>query len=203
MPSKSPVFEQTTRRYLKEVFALDFTLIERNLCLKKKERDEITVPLFGIPHQISPTGVLAPSGYPADFNRSVIIFKYLLLCPAVCPREVEWVTYRNLKNSGPLTKYFENEVERALSSCFSGRLEDLKAATHRLGGLPPSLGVSYDHAAMWDALPKVPVMLLFNDADETFPASASVLFKDSAESYLDPECLAMVGRLLFTLLSGN
>jgi hypothetical protein len=52
----------------------------------------------------------------------------------------------------------------------------------------------------FDALPKVPVVMLFNDADDEFSATCSVLFERRAENYLDPECLAMVGRCLFTYL---
>ena len=39
-----------------------------------------------------------------------------------------------------------------------------------------------------------------DDADDEFPAQSSVFFERRAEKYLDPECLAMAGRLLFTLL---
>jgi hypothetical protein len=50
------------------------------------------------------------------------------------------------------------------------------------------------------ALPKVPVLMLFNDADEEFAARCAVLFERRAEKYLDMECLAMVGMLLFERL---
>ncbi len=40
----------------------------------------------------------------------------------------------------------------------------------------------------------------FNDADDEFPAQSSVLFQRRAEKYLDPECLAIAGRLLFTYM---
>jgi hypothetical protein len=52
----------------------------------------------------------------------------------------------------------------------------------------------------FEALPQIPVILLFNDADDEFPAQSSVLFERKAEKYLDPECLSMAGRLLFTCL---
>jgi hypothetical protein len=49
-------------------------------------------------------------------------------------------------------------------------------------------------------LPKVPVLLLFDDVDEEFPAQCKVLFERRAEHYLDPECLAIIGRLLNNFL---
>ena len=45
-------------------------------------------------------------------------------------------------------------------------------------------------------LPKVPVLLLFNDADDEFPADCKVLFERRAEHYLDMECLAILGNIL-------
>jgi hypothetical protein len=194
------VFEQTARHYLDEIKNLDFTRIEAFLGVKGEEKS-VTVPLFGLPYKATSTGILDHQGNLAPFDRAVIIFKYLLLCPKSLPKEAEWITYRNFKDSGPLTKYFEYEVERAIASFFSGKLEALLAATQRLGGVASPLALPYDHAAVWLALPKIPVMLLFNDADETFPAKCTVLFKDSAESYLDCECLAMIGKLLFIHLS--
>jgi hypothetical protein len=42
--------------------------------------------------------------------------------------------------------------------------------------------------------------MLFNDADMEFAAQCMVLFERRAEKYLDMECLAMVGMLLFEYL---
>lgn len=74
------------------------------------------------------------------------------------------------------------------------------AAGKQLGGYPPQMPVTYDVALQFDALPKVPVLLLVNDRDAEFPARCSVLFERHAESYLDAECLAITGRYLFSCL---
>ena len=37
------------------------------------------------------------------------------------------------------------------------------------------------------ALPRVPLLLLFNDADAEFPAGSAVLFRKGADTYLDAE----------------
>jgi hypothetical protein len=42
--------------------------------------------------------------------------------------------------------------------------------------------------------------MLFNDADDEFPAKCSVLFPARTEAYLDAECIAMLGTLLFRKL---
>jgi len=50
------------------------------------------------------------------------------------------------------------------------------------------------------ALPKIPILLLFNGADEEFPARCAMLFERRAEKYLDMECLAIAGWALSAYL---
>ncbi|MBW1738733.1 MAG: DUF3786 domain-containing protein [Deltaproteobacteria bacterium] len=133
-----------------------------------------------------------------EVKRNEVI--YLLLCPDIFPKEKEWVSFRGLKDSGPLTKYFANDVERAISTYFTGRLGEMEEASKILGGYTPAIEVTYDLSMQFDALPQVPVIMLYNDADDEFPAKCSILFERRAENYLDAECIAMVGRLLFTYL---
>ena len=199
MTSKTSVFEKTYKDYIAQVAEIDFKPIEQKLGVHA-EGNDVTIPLFGRPHKISENGITDPSGNQPSLDICVICCKYLLLCPDVYPTKKEWVSFRDLKDSGPLTTYFANDVERAIATCFAGRLEGLKEASKTLEGYPPDIEVNYDLSMQFDALPRVPVMLLFNDADDEFPAKSSVLFERRAEKYLDAECLAMVGRLLFTYL---
>ena len=75
-------------------------------------------------------------------------------------------------------------------------MEGLKLAGHRLEGRPSDLELSYQVVLQFDILPKIPLLLLFNDKDEEFPAQCSLLFQKKAESYLDMECLAILGWFL-------
>jgi hypothetical protein len=129
-----------------------------------------------------------------------ILFKYLLLCPDTDPTANDWVSYRDLKDSGPLTVYFANDVEMSIAGHFKGALGGFEEAGKAIGGYRPDIDVSYDLSMQFDALPEIPVIVLFNDADDEFPAQCSLLFERRAESYLDAECLAMIGRLLLANL---
>jgi hypothetical protein len=42
----------------------------------------------------------------------------------------------------------------------------------------------------------MPLLLVFNDADDDFPASASLLFEKRASTYLDADSQAIVGYTL-------
>ena len=199
MKSKAAVFKRTYTDYIAQVAGIDLRSIEQKLGVRI-EGNDVIIPLFGKPYKITKNDIVAPSGKRPSLDICVILCKYLLLCPDVYPREKEWVSFRDLKDTGPLTTYFANDVAGAITSYFVGRLDDLKKAGKTMGGYPPDFEVAYDLFMQFDALPRVPVILLFNDADDEFPAQSSVLFERRAEKYLDPECLAMAGRLLFTCL---
>ena len=199
MSNEPSIFEKTYKDYLTQLARMDFASIEQKLNVQMVG-EGVTIPLYGKPYKVSAKGITDPSGGRPSLDICVILSKYLLLCPDNRPAEKEWVSYKDLKDSGPLTTYFANDVERAVASCFAGRLHDLKAATKNLGGYPPDIEAEYDVSAQFSALPRVPVILFFSDKDEEFPAQSLLLFERRAERYLDAECLAMVGRLLFTCL---
>ena len=199
MISKAVVFNKTYKDYIAQVAGIDLRSIERTLGVHA-EGNDVTIPLFGKPYKVAKNGITDPSGNRPSLDVCVILCKYLLLCPDVYPKEKEWVSFRDLKDSGPLTTYFANDVEGAIAAYFVGRVDDLKEVGKTMGGCPPDFEVAYDLFMQFDALPRVPIIFLFNDADDEFPAQSSVLFERRAEKYLDPECLAMAGRLLFTCL---
>ncbi|MBW2563164.1 MAG: DUF3786 domain-containing protein [Deltaproteobacteria bacterium] len=199
MNSKESVFNKTYENYLTQVDGIDFNLVKQKLGAEV-EKNKIIIPLFGKPYKVSGAGIFDPDGKQPMLYICVILCKYILLCPQIPPKGQDWVSFRDLKDSGPLTSYFVNDVERAIATQFNGKLGDMKNACRILKGYSPVIEVSYDLSVQFDALPKVPVVMLFNDADDEFPATCSVLFERRAENYLDPECLAMVGRCLFTYL---
>jgi hypothetical protein len=199
MQSRETAFDKIYKNYLEQLRELSFEAVAHKLG-GKAEGHRIKIPFFTQEYEISAEQIADPSGNKPPHEVCVILSKYLLLCPDTRPTGHNWVSFRDFKDSGPLIDYFEHEVERAISTYFSGRLSDLKKASHTLDGYYPELDVQYDYAVQFDALPMIPVIMLFNDADEEFSAKCSVLFESRAEHYLDMECIAMLGRQLFVHL---
>lgn len=189
------VYEKTYQYYLSQYDTIDFKSLEANLGVHLKD-DGIVVPLFKKPYRVSAEGVTAPDGHRPALYISIILFKYLYMCPDICPSNRQWASFKDLKDSGPLTTYFANDIERPIAVHFSGKKEDLKTASQKLEAYPADLESAYDLAFCFDALPKVPVLVLFNDADDEFPPACSLLFEACAEKYLDPECLSMIAGYL-------
>ena len=199
---KSSVFEETYSNYLAQIAELDFKKIAERLGAEVIG-DELIIPVFGEPIRISTAGISGPSGTRPNFSVCVILFKYLLLCPGDDPLENDWVSFKDFKDSAPFSGAFVNYTEAPLAKYFSGRLKDLEAACCDIHGHPPVTTFSYDLCMQFNALPKIPVLLLFNDGDDEFPAQCMLLFERRAENYLDMECLAMVGMLLFEYLKSS
>jgi hypothetical protein len=127
----------------------------------------------------------------------VILAKYLLLCPERSHHDAEWVSFKDFKRATHFTNvnYFASDVERAIEKHFSGKLPELGEACRKLGGTPTKMA-SFDLCMQFHALPRIDLLLLFNGADQEFPAKSTVLFQKHAEYYLDPESLAMTGACL-------
>jgi hypothetical protein len=54
----------------------------------------------------------------------------------------------------------------------------------------------YDLSVQFQALPRISLLLLFNDGDGESPARCTVLFQKHTECFMDPESLAMSGASL-------
>jgi hypothetical protein len=197
---KSPIFEKTYRDYLAQVGGLDLKALEDKLGIQVYE-GKATIPFFGKPYTVSGDGIYGPGGKKPHLSASVILCKYLLMCPEYEPGEADWVSFKDFNDAAPLIHAFGTTVTDPISKMFSGRPSALERASKKIGGYPPAESFSYDVSIKFDVLPKVPLLLLFNDKDEEFPAQCSVLFERRIEKYLDMECVAMVGMLLYSYLS--
>ncbi|SDU20425.1 DUF3786 domain-containing protein [Desulfobacula phenolica] len=203
MEPKSKMFEKHYNDYLQRIACLDFNSISRKLGGKIHENQwgkSVKLTFFDKVYDISSKGIKDTSGKRPIYDICIILFRYLLMCPVTLPHDPQWVSFKDLKDAGPLTVYFRDNGEKAIAERFAGNTEKLKQYMAALNGYPPDLNVNYDLAIQIDALPKVPMLLLFNDADEGFPADCSILFERTVESYLDAECIAMLGYQLYVHL---
>jgi hypothetical protein len=196
---KEHVYEQTYSDYLARIAALDLKFAADTLDLQLSG-EEVIISFFGKPYWISANGIADISGKQPHLSVCVILCKYLLMCPMVEPLGGNWMSYKDFKDAAPLVQAFYNTVTHPIAKTFSGKLADLEKAGRKIGGYPPAENYSYDLAMQFDALSKVPLLMLFNDRDEEFPAQCAVLFESRTEKYLDMECLAMVGMLFFESL---
>ena len=195
------VYDQTYRHYLEQLKTMRFEG-KQDVLGVTVDGDQVVVPYFGAAVRLTPDGLQDAAGRRPDFADCVVICRYLVMCPLFEPRQIDWVAYRDFPDAGPLTVFWADAVEAPLARIFSGQVALLEAASDALDGRDPGLDIACDLCRCFTPLPKVPLLLVFNDGDEDFPASASLLLEKRSSTYLDAESQAILGHILSQRLSG-
>jgi hypothetical protein len=199
MQNQASVFEKHYEFYLRQIKDMSLEEIADNPGMECID-NEMRLLLFGNNFKISPEGIINQFGNRPSYAICVVLFKYLLTNPKSPFFESPWTSYKDFKDAGPLIGFFSNDVENAIGTHFSGKTQNLKKACESLGGKDADMDIYYDVSMQLMALPKIPVLLLFNDADDEFRATCSVLFQKSIENYLDMESVAIVGNICSKML---
>jgi len=194
MTEPNPVFEKNYEDYLRQLDSTHMSRWESVLDIGVDEkRKTAQIPFFQTLYRVSPFGVVDDRGRRPGYGICVILLKYLLMCPLQVPRDKDWITYRDFADSGQTQNAgLADYAATTISKRYAGGLERLEAAVSALGGRPPETDYPYDLSAVIPALPRIPILFLFNDADEQFPARASILYQRRAAHFLDAECRVMV-----------
>ena len=189
------VYRQTYNAYLRQLKDLRFEGKEDVLGITM-EGGTVVVPFFGQSIRLDARGLTDEAGQRPDFSDCVVVCRYLIMCPLFEPKPGGWTAYRDFPDAGPLTVFWSDNIEKALSRSYSGDVDGLENACDVLGGIDPNLQIACDLCCCFRPLPKVPLLLVFNDADDDFPAATSVLFEKRAATYLDAESQAILGHAL-------
>lgn len=193
--SRSRVFDETYRHYLKEISQSDF-LAKADVLGVETSNGALRIPLYDKMYRFGTDGIVGVDGEELTPAVRVMICKYILTCPPELPEMSNTlVTYREFKDAGPLISYFTTNTNKTLETTFCGNLALLKRRGEEFGGKVLK-NDTYDLSLEFHAFPRVPVIVNFNDRDNLFSASCSVLYRSSAVHFLDMECLAMTGTLL-------
>ena len=197
MSVNNPVFEKNYEYYLEEIAKVDFSAVKDTLG-GRMDGDRMVVPFFGGEYRVSRDGIADEAGQRPRYVVCVVLAKYILRCPVAAPAGNGWVSFKDFKTTSHFTNvnYFVSDTEQSIVKGFGGRLSELAEACRQTGGVLNEAGMPYDLSVRFEALPRVSLLLLFNDRDDEFPAGCTVLFNRHAEFYLDPESLAMTGGLL-------
>lgn len=199
---EAPIFQEIYENYLADVSALSLPDRADPLGIEVKG-GAATIPFYHRTYTVTPAAVADEKGRKPSHAVCVVLCKYLLLCPENPTPDGSVVTYKDFRDAGPYVGGFHNTAQRPIAEAFSGRLDELERRGKALGGSRWETDVNCDLAMAFPALPKVPIFLIFNDADEEFDAECSLFFRRDAAQYLDMECVAMVGMTLAEWLRGD
>lgn len=194
MSDSLTVFEKTYGWYLKQLATCDYLSRAERLGASVHD-DSLVFSFLNDSMSVSRIGVVGPGGKAPGFSESIVLMNYILRCPEALPVRGDWITYREVEGSGPLAVYFFDNALKPIQHRFAGHLPGLREACALLGGREDAGAESYDLAATFSLLPRIPLGLRFNDADEEFPASCTLLFASDVSAWLDAESLAILAVL--------
>jgi hypothetical protein len=157
--------------------------------------DHLEIQFLGQSYRISNQGIWKVDAKEPNVSVRIILCHYLLQA-GQGKLTGEWLSYRDFKDSAFFISNFQANVEERIAQYFAGRASDLEEAAQDLDGEPYEGFQTGDVCYYFQALPKVPLLLVFYDKDADFPASCKVLFDKSAPTWLDMECLAVLGWIL-------
>lgn len=166
-----------------------------------KSDTHILLPFFNRKMDVSSRGIRARDNGPVSPAIAGVISRYLAGCPDWNPpTPIKWVTFREFSGAGPLFSRFTANTAKTLEQTFGHDPDELKERGLALGAEEleiPGFTLSLE----FTALPRVPVRLLFNEADGGMPPTASFLYPDTAIRYLDlrdlmTTCTWLTGMLI-------
>jgi hypothetical protein len=101
-----------------------------------------------------------------------------------------WISFQSLPNSVSKAKTLAR-LEKEMAAHFAGKAAQLRRQAAALSAAPAQAAENADFQGIFRPLPRVPVLLLFWDADpeEDFQALAHFLFDAAVGDFLDLESL--------------
>ncbi len=156
------------------------------------EGSEVELLFLGQPYRVGPGWVRDAQGRPAPLIIAALIAGYLLTGGGG-ETIGRFVPLNTLAGTGSgHGSYQQNALAAPLIKRFKGRGEALAAAAARLGGRPGGEAGAGGISLLFDALPRIPLQLVFYDSDAEFPAEVNFLLDLSATRFLEYEYLAVM-----------
>ncbi len=187
-------YELVYEELLRELADVDLSKVSADLGVVD-QGDQLEMNFLGQSYRISNQGIWEVNEKAPNVAIRIVLCHYVLQA-GQGELTGEWMSYRDFKDSAFFISNFQVNVEERIAQYFAGRARNLEKAAQKLHGGRFENFQTGDVCYYFQALPKVPMLLVFYDKDAEFPASCKVLFDKSAPTWLDMECLAVLGWIL-------
>jgi hypothetical protein len=170
----------------------DLAKSARRLGLKVLPSGEVAVEFCGREYLITREGVNPADGQPVDVNYRSVLAYYILSKGSGEP-EHSFVPLRSLSGmiDGQNT-HDKGLLLKPLLREFADDYDGFQRAARKLGGVLEGISADGGHCWSFQVLPKIPVRLVFYEADDEFPADVQIFFDRGARRFLEFECLAFL-----------
>lgn len=118
---------------------------------------------------------------------------YYLYTSDGSPAAEKWIAFTDLPDGRFYTKAFQGYTGSELAQEFGDDIQRFAQTAVACGGKPESFPAA---AFRFQALPKVPVLVVCWQGDEDFPASFKILFDAHTSHHLPTDACAIMGSML-------
>lgn len=179
----------------------DFSSKKARILGVKKIGQSFTLDFFNRGITLSAHGIQSQDKGDITPTIQDLLIQYLVNCPeSTLDPTQKLVTFREFSGAAPLIARFTSNTAKIIETSFSGKLMELRQRCQNLGGSPVESD-GYDLSFRFRALARIPVVFNFNDADEMMPPTASFLYHDTANQFLElrnlmATCTYLTGLLI-------
>jgi len=132
------------------------------------------------------------NGKVLDTLTQALVAYYLHTADGISPAN-HWIAFTELPDGRFYTQAFQGYTGRELAQTFGNDVARFEKTAVTLGGTANVLG---DVAFRFQALPRVPMLVVCWQGDEDFPPSYKILFDAHTPHYLPTDACAILGSML-------
>ena len=105
----------------------------------------------------------------------------------------QWASFAELPDGRVYNQAFQGYTGNELAKAFGLEVEAFRRACEKSGGIPSEAG---DAAYIFQALPRIPLLVNYWCGDEDFPSNCKLLFDAQVSHYLPTDVCAILGSML-------
>jgi len=186
-------YEQIYLDLLPELLKCDLAESAGRLGLQVLADGAVWADYLGREYRITSTGVKPVDGQPVDINNCSVLVHYILSkgCGEMERSYLPLTRINRMKIDGQKTLGHGLMIDPLVQE-FGSDYEKFQAAALKLNGVLEA--ASQDGGHIWDfqVLPKIPLRVVYYEADDEFPVNIQILFDRSAPRFMGFECLAFL-----------
>ena len=148
------------------------------------------------------SGIITPLDGAEQLNNNdeTLIMQYLTQSSGIPPRG-KWINFLQLPGGELHLLPFKNDALFPLAKVFGTDAAAFFSASRKFGGESIEVG---DYAVLIPAFPKIPLVVALWMADDEFPATANILFDETAPLHLSTASLWVLGiELAIKMMRAN
>ncbi|MBI5352320.1 MAG: DUF3786 domain-containing protein [Chloroflexi bacterium] len=153
------------------------------------EHGEFRIPFWNVEHILPFPDLISES---LSTFQQTMLFYYLLTADGT-PPSGKWVSFADLPDGRMYNAAFQGYTGNELVKLFGNSLDAFRHACEKCGGIYEKIG---DASFIFQALPRIPLMVTYWLGDDEFPSSCKILFDSSASHYLPIDGCALLGSEL-------